>query len=766
MRIPNVPLRAHLRSLANTPRRRVVPVAARFAAAALCGLLAFTPFAAAQQPVPPEPPAKRPKICLVLSGGGARGLAHIGVLKVLEEMRVPVDCIAATSMGAIVGGLAAVGLSPAEMQERLAKLEWGSMFSDSPPRRDLDIRRKDEDARFPIPLEFGFRDGAVQLSKGAIAGGNLELYLHELTRRADSASSFDRLPTPFRAVATDMVTGQKHVFDSGPLYVALRASMSVPGLFTPVEVDGRIYGDGGLVDNLPVDIVRAMGADVVIAVNIGTPLMSAEQLQSLVGLTAQSLNILTQQNVVASIALLRQGPHVLISPDLGALTFADFSSAAKLVGLGEAAARAQAAALAPYALPPAAYAAHESARRQLPPVGDPMVAGVRVEGTDRTNPAVLAEQLDSLEGKPFDSRQVDADIARLYGSGDFERVSYRLIDEKGQRDLVFDVTEKSWGPNFLRFGVELSTDLQGENFFNVLIGHKKTWINSLGAQWLNELEFGQVRRYSTEFYQPLEKSQTWFGSAYGEVKREPQYIFDGDLRIAQYDILTERAGLDAGVNLGEWGEVRLGPQFNHYRADREIAIRDFPSFVSLDEAGISLRTRYDRLDDPFFARNGARVNAELFQAIPAMGSDTDVTRVSAEFLQAVPLFDNGRLHLGGRFGAMDVRDQTTATNFDLGGFLNLSGLRTDQLNGDYLGFLRAVYYHRMGPLRYIGRAWYLGGSLEAGNVWNTRQDVSFGDTFKAASLFLAADTYIGPFYFAYGRTSRGESSWYVFVGRP
>jgi NTE family protein len=703
---------------------------------------------------------------VVLSGGGARGIAHIGVLKVLEELRIPVDCIAATSMGAIVGGLAASGLTPAQMQQRLARVDWASLFSDSPPRRDLDIRRKDEDARYSVPLEFGFSEGVVHVAKGAIAGGNLEVYLHELTRRTDGLASFDRLPIPFRAVATDMVTGEKHVFDSGPLYVALRASMSVPGLFTPMEVEGRIFGDGGLVDNLPVDIVRRMGADVIIAVNIGTPLMSAEQLQSIVGLTAQSLNILTQQNVRASIALLHQSPHVLNSPDLGALTFADFASAAKLVELGEAAARAQATALAPYALTSDGYREYAAARGVLPPVADSIVANVRVEGTSRSNPAVLVEQVDSIAGKPFNAAKVDADVARLYGSGDFERVAYRFIDEKGQRDLVFDVTEKSWGPNFLRFGVTLSSDLQGETFFNIMIGHKKTWLNSLGGQWVNEIGFGQTRRFATELYQPLEKSQTYFGSLYAEVKREPQYIFDGDLRIAEYDILTQRAGADLGVNFGEWGELRIGPQFSHYRADRQIALRDFPSSLKLNEAGASLRFRYDRLDDPFFARTGARVDAELFQGITAIGSESDVTRASVEFLQALPIGDNGRLHLAGRFGSTDHRDDANATNFDLGGFLNLSGLRTNQLSGDYLGFVRGVYYHRMGPLRYVGRSWFLGGSLEAGNIWPTRDAVSVHDLYKAASLFVGADTYIGPFYFAYGRTNRGESSWYIFVGRP
>lgn len=764
MRISVVAAPRRSSSLANTPRRHVVPILAQLAL-----FVCFTAgVAAAQSPLATAaaPQAKRPKVCLVLSGGGARGLAHIGVLKVLDDLRVPIDCIAATSMGAIVGGLAATGMTPIEMQERLAKVEWASLFSDSPPRRDLDIRKKDEDARYSVPLEFGFSDGAIHLAKGAIAGGNLELYLHELTRRADSLSSFDRLPTPFRAVATDMVTGEKHVFDSGPLYVALRASMSVPGLFTPMEVDGHIFGDGGLVDNLPVDIVRRMGADAIIAVNIGTPLMTAEQLQSIVGLTAQSLNILTQQNVRASIGLLRQGPHVLISPNLGTLTFADFSSGTKLVELGEAAARAQAEALSAYALPPDAYREYLAARSALAPVGDPIIASVRIEGTERANPAVLLEQVDSVAGKPFSTKTVDADVARLYGSGDYERVAYRLIDEKGQRDLVFDVTEKSWGPNFLRFGVNLSSDLQGESFFNFLIGHKKTWINSLGGQWVNELEFGQIRRYATELYQPLEKSQTYFGSAYGEVKREPQYIYDGDLRVAEYDILTQQVGLDLGVNFGELGELRIGPQFTHYRADRRVALSEFPSSIKLDEAGVSARFRYDRLDDPFFARNGLGVNAEFFQGFPGMGSETDVTRGQLDFLQALPIGDGGRVHFAGRFGASDRRDATGATDYQLGGFLNLSGLRLDQLNGDYLGFLRGVYYHRMGPLRYIGRAWYLGGSLEVGNVWQSRDAISWGDTYKAASLFVAADTYIGPFYFAYGRTNRGESSWYIFVGRP
>jgi NTE family protein len=730
---------------------------------ALVLLCAATPPAAAQAAGEPVA-AQRPKIGLVLSGGGARGLAHVGVLKVLDELRIPVDYVAATSMGAIVGGLYAAGVGAPEMEKRLATLDWAAMFSDSPPRGDLDIRRKDENARYPIALEMGYRDGALRLSKGALGGGNLELFLHELVRAADGAQTFDQLPTPFRAVATDMVTGEEKVFDRGPLYQALRASMSVPGLFAPLEIDGHVYGDGGLVDNLPVALVKKMGADVVIAVNIGTPLMTREQLSSLIGYTAQSINILTKQNVRASLALLTPR-DVLISPQLGTLTFLDFAAAAKLIELGEAAARDVAPELSAYALTPAEYSTFLVERRSLPKDPDRTIATVRVEGTVRASPEVLAAQLESKAGAPFDPAKVDTDVSGLHATGDFERVTYHLIDEKGQRDLVFDVTEKSWGPNFLRFGLNLSSDLQGDTFFNLLIGHKTTWLNSLGAQWVNEIEFGEIRRFATEFYQPFERTQTFFGSIYGQVLREPQFIYDGDVRIAEYDVLTREAGVDVGMNLGRWGEVRVGPRYAYYRGEPQIGVRDFLR-AELDEVGIGVQYRYDQLDDPFFPRRGFGLYSELFRGLPSWGSETDVTRVNLKFLGALPVGPNGALQVGGEFGSTNRRDTTFATDFQLGGFLNLSGLRTDQLNGDYLGFVRVVYQHRMGKVPVIGRSWFLGGSLEAGNAWLLRDDVSFGDTYKSGSAFLGADTFLGPFYFAYGRTNRGDSSWYIFLGRP
>ena len=310
----------------NTPFRNPVP---RWRAIACCVLLAWVSMAMAQQPLGGvgAPAAKRPKIGLVLSGGGARGLTHIGVLEVLEEMRIPVDFIAATSMGSIVGGLYSTGRVPADMHRIVTELHWNTPFSDSPPRRELDFRDKQIDTRFPLPLEIGFRNGQIRGFQGALSGANLELFLHELTANADGIRDLDRLPVPFRAVATDMVAGTPYVFTEGPLYEAMRASMSVPGIFSPVELRGRILGDGGLVDNLPVDVVRAMGAEVIIAVNIGTPLAPREALSSIIGLTGQMINILTEQNVRIQLASLKEG-DVLIPPNLGALTSSDFDQSA------------------------------------------------------------------------------------------------------------------------------------------------------------------------------------------------------------------------------------------------------------------------------------------------------------------------------------------------------------------------------------------------------------------------------------------------------
>jgi NTE family protein len=716
-------------------------------------------------------PARRPKVGLVLSGGGARGLTHIGVLKVLDEMRIPVDYLAATSMGSIVGGLYASGIRPAEMEQIVTAVDWTTLFSDSPPRRELSFRDKQRDTLFPLPLEIGFRNGEIRGFQGAISGGNLELFLHKLTAKADGIGDFDRLPIPFRAVSTDMVTGKPYIFEQGPLYEAMRASMSIPGVFSPAEIRGRILGDGGLVDNLPVDVVRKMGADVVIAVNIGTPLSTREQLSSVIGLTGQMINILTEQNVRQQLALLGAG-DVLISPDLGALSAIDFSEGRQFIARGESAARAVAGELAALALAEPAYAAYQAAQPKLSDAPPPVVDFVRVEGTEFANPDALAAKLAVPIGEPLDTGKLDVGIARLYGTGEYDRIDYRLVDDAGRQGVEIDVREKAMGPNFIRFGLSASTDFQGESSFALLIGERSVWVNRLGGEWVNELELGRIARAATEFYQPLDIHRSAFVSARASAQNVPRYIFSGDQRVAEYAVQTNSAGIDLGAPFRNSGEIRVGPVYAFYKGVPTVAVPNFQTARQTD-AGVRALARWDNLDDAFFPRNGARANLDVFygQRTQRLGSSAE--EVSKQLARgdftgnaAFALTPDNFFNVAAHAGALNRDDPSLVNPFLLGGFLNLSGLRNGQLAGSYLGFGRIVYYHRLAAVPLIGGSIFAGGSFEAGNVWQQRDNVSANDLVKAGSVFFAADTFLGPFYFAYGRASGGASSFYLFLGRP
>jgi NTE family protein len=713
-----------------------------------------------------QTPTRRPKIGVVLSGGGARGLTHIGVLKVLEELRVPIDYITATSMGAIVGGLYASGISASEMEQFVTALDWPAFFSDQPHRRELSVRRKREDTLYTIPLELGFRDFSFKLATGALTGQNLELLLHGLTWRDDDIGSFDNLPIPFRAVATNLLDGREVVFDRSPLYIAMRGSMSIPGIFAPLDLDGRMLGDGGLVKNLPVDIVKAMGAEVVIAINIGTPLMTREQLSSFVGVAEQSINILTEQNVRVQRALLVPPRDVLIEPDLGDLSTTDFDKGVRFIALGEKAARAAADALARYALPADDYAAYRVALRRPMGPADPELEFAGIRGTEITHPEVLQAQVDLKPGAKIDFPTAQTDIATLYGRGDFARIDYELIGRPPQRGVQFVVAEKPWGPDYLVFGAGFSSDTQGENTFGLRTQYKRTWLNSLGAEWGNDIELGTTNSLRSELYQPLNLAQTVFVAPYAGIGTTTEGIFSQSVKVAEYRVLDERVGVDVGYAFGSWGELRIGPVYVHERGDPAIASPTFP-VTRLDEWGLGLLGRIDTQDNAFFPRHGLRLTLSAFSGTRRQQDvDRKVSRVELDVHQSIPFGDLDAINLGLRLAGTNVFDATLLGNFRLGGFLEISGLRSQQLEGAYLGRARAVYLHRMGTLPVFGNTYYLGGSLEVGNVWQQRSAISFGDTYKAGSVFFAADTPFGPFYIAWGHTNRGDSTWYLLLGRP
>ncbi|MEK8049482.1 patatin-like phospholipase family protein [Ideonella sp. DXS22W] len=727
---------------------------------------------AASQPANP-----RPRVGLVLSGGGARGLAHVGVLKVLEQMQVPVDVIAGTSMGAIVGGLYASGMRAADIERELSNVAWGSLFNSRVERRQLSQRRKEEDYEVSPLVELGWRDGELRTPISAVSSRGLESLLRRYTLAVRERRHFDTLPIPFRAVATDMETGAAVVLDQGDLALALRSSMSVPGVFSPTEVDHRVLGDGGLVNNVPVDVARAMGADIVIVVNIGTPLAARGTLGSAVGLTTQMINILTEQNVQRSLASLG-GRDVLITPQLGTLTSGDFDQAPRFIALGEAATRGRSAPLAALALDAAAYAQWQQAH-PVPPPASTRLAQVRVEGTEVGNPERLVKLLESHPGQTFDAARAERDTRRLAAGGDYTRSDYQLIPPApgsgaSGDTLVFDLEDKPWGPNYLRVGLDMGTDFAGHSKFNLKLSHNRHWLTRNGTEWRNRVQIGDVPLLGTELYHPLawndSPARDWFGSAYASVQRQLLHRYDADTGepLATVLLNTAQMGLDIGQPWGEFGELRLGWSRQVLQGHTELVSASYSGGQARArwvEDGIRARAVIDQLDFAVFPQRGYRGELQLVAGRLSDDLRGSFTRIEADGM-AVRSWGLDTLALYLQAQSAATAGSTALQRYSLGGFHRLSGYQDGQLVGNHVLFGRLTWYRRLSQTPVLTRGFFVGASAELGNAWASGSQMRLNDLRSGFSLFLGADTGIGPLYLGITHAPRGSTGLALFIGRP
>ena len=720
-------------------------------------------------------PAPRPRIGLVLSGGGARGLSHVGVLKVLERERVPIDVIAGTSMGAIIGGLYASGMSAEQLEAELLKVNWDAVFAGRVDRQLLSQRRKEEDFEISPVIEIGMRDGELRAPLGALSGRGLETLLRRYTLPVRDVRRFDALPIPFRAVATDMENGQAVVLAEGDLALALRSSMSVPGVFAPTEVDGRILGDGGLVNNVPVDVARALGTDVLIVVNIGTPLAGRETLSSVGGLTAQMVNILTEQNVQRSLATLG-ARDILIAPDLGPLGAGDFNRTRELIASGEQGAVPLAARLASLSLDAAAYARWRDAQpRATAP--EARIGFIRFEGTEVSNPQRFIAQLESKPGEPFDPAKAERDARRLAASGDYMRADYLMVHTPEGDGLVFDVEDKPWGPHYFRIGLDLSTDFRGGGGFNIKLSHNRHWLDANGSEWRNRVQIGQAPGWFTELYHPLNWtlgiSNDWFIAGYGEVKRRRITDYDNDsgAERARFNRGTAGIGIDLGQPWGELGELRAGVTHVLERSEPTIVSASFPGVVpavTVRETGLRLGAVVDQLDFANFPQRGFRVQAETVTGHRrnSLASPRErFTRFEAEST-LVRTWGSHTLNAYLRAQKVASTGSNALGRYTLGGFHQLSGYAPEQLDGNAVLFGRLTWYRRSSQTLLFTRGLFAGATLEAGNAWETAADVKLGDLRSGMSLFVGADTGLGPIYFGLTYAPRGSTGLYLFIGRP
>lgn len=716
---------------------------------------------AATQAVGQAAAPQRPKICLVLSGGGARGAAHVGVIKVLEEYRVPIHCIAGTSMGSLVGGAYATGMSVEDMERVNANISVEKLFKEKPPRQELAMRRKADDYKNYFSPEIGTSSGKAALGKGVVSGVQLETVLRELAR-VQGYHHFDALPIPFRAVATDLETGKEVVFSEGELANVMRASMSVPGAVAPAEYQGMILVDGMLTSNLPVSAARAMGADIVIAVNVGTPLLKREQLNTIIGVAGQMLSILTEQNVQAALASLKP-TDILISPELGDFSTGDFDHLPDITPLGEAAARKVAEQLARLSLPPAEYAALRK-RQQVAMVPDLRpVDEIRFEPLKTVNPEASKGVMVTRVGQPLVQAEIDADMRRLYGTGDFEHVNYRILEEADKRVLSIEAVEKAWGPNYLRIGMGLSSDFSGPAMFSVLASHRMTWVNRLGAELRTDAQLGNDNRLRMEFYQPLSVGSGFFAAPRLSIARDAVNLYSQGERIAIYNVRSKAVGFDLGFQRAQHGEIRLGIEGGEVTPQLDTGSIAIPSDVNYRQAAVTLGLLFDRLDSVDFPRQGWSAWGQVYDSRPALGADVPYTKWQAagSFVQS---FGENTFRLNARAGGNIGSNPLPAHDqFQWGGFLRQSGYATGQLVGGTLEFASLQAYRRIVRGGLFQGA-YGGVSLETGRVGDPLIPGNPTGRLNSIGVFVGMDTLIGPVYLGYGRAADQTQSVYFYLG--
>lgn len=687
---------------------------------------------------------ERPRIGLVLGGGGARGFAHIGVLKVLEENRIPIDCVVGTSIGSLVGAAYASGRTTEEMAQRIEQANWDDLLSSKLPRKVNSYRKKNDDSLGMIALELGLSDELeVKLPDAAISTQKIEFFLRELTY-AGTVNHFDDLPVQYRAIATDLVTGKMVVFKDGDLVTAMRASMAVPGVFPAVNTAEHILVDGGLVRNVPVDVARETCADVVIAIDVGSEPLKRTELNSVFSVADQYTRLMMMQNVKPQLDSLTED-DVLISPQLGNLSSADFKKSIELIKAGEAAALSALPQLQRYSMPAEQFArwsqARVDGRLQSRPINT-----VEVKDPKQVNPAVVENALKVNIGEKLDLPAFHENLAEVYARGDFSQLDYEL-HRSGQSDtLTILPIEKSWGPNYLSFGLGFGTDFQGSTPWTISAMYRRTWINSLGAEWKSIVKLGSSQTLQTEFYQPLFLDGLAFIAPHASLKSGPMGLWFDGKQFGNYEYHRFEAGVDIGSTLSKYGEVRFGPVANKYRLNESIGLPVI-NRGSTQDFGVRASLLYDQLDNYFFPRDGEFLSVGAYASLINDGDINDYFRLGAEFRSAHSL--------GSGVGLVTLKGQAFTGEAPeyvdirwLGGFMNLSSYRYQELLTNRYLYGSVQYYQ---PSSLLARS-YWGVGLEGARIFEQANAINDKEWRGSAVAYIAYDSFLGPVYLgvAYG----------------
>lgn len=725
-----------------------------FAVIASCFLLSLS---AVSQSAPAAAPAKRLKIGVALEGGGALGLAHIGVLQWFDDHHIPIDYIAGTSMGGLVGGLYATGKSPADLKAIVDRQDWDLIISGPTNYQDLSFRRKEDQQAFPNRLEVGLKHG-FSLPSGLNSGQGVSLLIDRETLPYTHNGSFDDFPTPFRCVATDLVTGKSVVFDHGSIAQALRSTMSIPGVFAPVRDGNSVYVDGGLLGNLPTDVVRQMGADVVIAVHLEIAPSDSSQIQSLFNVLGRSVEVVIHQNEIRGLA----GADLVVNVDLKAFTSIDYEQSKAIIDRGFQAAGGKSNILVPYALDDASWSEYLDRRRERLKTTVPVPQFLEVRGTSPESSEEVVRFLRPLKGKPVDVPIAEGMFNQLTGIGKFDSVDYWLEDKDGQTGMVVFVHEKSHAPPTLQLGSE--TDGSEPKDVTITLAGRLTLMNVAGyrSEWRTDFQFGNNYSLSSELYRPFGAFSKWFFAPHVSVSNTGFKFFNQTDPIALYRFHEQNGGVDIGYGFDRFTELRVGYQIGYSNILLNLGQPHFAS-VSGRVSASHIHFRTDHTDDPIFPRQGYKADATFrwYDAYP--GAIDGLPAMDARLADFQRISPKGSVFFSTEGGTTFGVHNISFPLFFLGAPLRLSAYGTNELYGQQYYLFRAGYLRELLTLPpFLGRKLYIISSYEAGKMYRFSPETKFPNDVEAG---VVAETAFGPLFVGGSVGDSGHQKWFFQLGR-
>ena len=703
---------------------------------------------------------ERPKVGLVLGGGGALGFAHIGVLQALEELQIPVDYIGGTSMGSIVAGMYASGMSPDEIERQFTSLNWWDVLKDRSPYPYLDYRRKLDDRRF-MGMEFGLKDWQVVFSPGMAHGQKLNNVLENFCINSAGITDFDQLNIPYRAVATDLRSGTSIVLDSGNLAEVMRASMAVPGAFTPVRMGDMVLVDGGILNNIPVEVVKGMGADIIIAVDVGatSAAKSADSdFRSLGAVVGRTYSLMQRPDQEKQLAL----ADLVVAPDLSDASASQFHKAGNIIPAGRKAAEQLSKELGQYAVDSATFSTYLEKQR-LKHIEEILITAVAIAGNKAVSETVIRERIKTMEG-PLVFGAVRGDLNRIHGMGDFQTVTADLQPNDDGFELIYKTAEKFWGPTYLHFGTKIEITTDAAALWSLLLNYTRTQINPLGGEIQIDLEGGGHKRMIFgEWYQPVSWGEQIFIAPSLNYSSEDIDFYIDNADVGDIDQRLAYGALDAGISFFEYGEARIGLLGGNANVEERSGLIMLPE-INDTVVAATTRLRLDQLDHPVLPTSGYHLKFDGLFASEQMGSSETFSKVELIVITPVTYGRHTiipKVALGSSLGT-DLPDYAW---FAVGGIDSFAGMAPYQLRGNYYGVGSLEYRYRLGRLPpTFGNGIYALLRGDAGNAWFDANEVGLDNIDYGVLVGLGADTIVGTCTIAVGKAESITPRFYFTIG--